>query len=839
MKCKKNQVPEPGEIQINMAEHRIEDIARACQGELHAGAAGAVIRHLITDSRKFSFPGESLFIAIAGERHDGHNFTGDMYRQHIRNFLVNRLPQNIDNFPEANFIVVNNTLLALQQIASMHRDGYNLPVIGITGSNGKTTVKEWLFQLLHKEVVIVRSPRSYNSQTGVPLSVWQLSAHHELAVFEAGISRPGEMGRLEPVIKPGIGLITNIGEAHQAGFNDLQHKLSEKLLLFRNTGVLVYCSDHDLIDNYIKTNFNNTKTRLFRWSVSKDAELKIISLQRKSNSTLISGQYKGSTGNLTVPFTDQASVENAIHVWAILLLLGYPHEFIAAGIKELGPLAMRMEQKKGINNCTIINDSYNSDPGSLGIAVDFLMQQTQHKRKTLVLSDIFETGRDRFELYKDIAELLNREKISRFIGVGTGIKDVKAWYKGRSEFFDTTGDFLRNLDPGSFSDEAILLKGSRNFEFERISVLLEEKSHATVMEVNLNNLIDNYNHFKARLDQGTKIMAVVKAFSYGSGSYEIANILAYNLVDYLAVAFCDEGVSLRKAGIKVPIMVMNPDLSCYSLMVDHNLEPEIYSLSGLRHFIERLQSAKIKDYPVHIKLDTGMYRLGFSTLQTGELIKLLKPNNPVKVKSVFSHLVASDDPAHDDFTLHQINQFTQMSDELCSRLDYPVFRHILNSAGIERFPEAQFDMVRLGIGMYGISSLKNSKLSNVNTFKSIISLIREVPAGDTIGYARAFRTTVDSKIAVVPVGYADGLDRRLGNGSGRMIVKDVFVPIVGNVCMDMCMLDITGVDAREGDEVIIFGDNHSISDIADSLSTIPYEVFTKISARVKRIYVQE
>jgi Alr-MurF fusion protein len=822
-----------------MAEYPVEAIALACKGELHAGAGGSIIRHLITDSRKFSFPGESIFVAIEGERHDGHKYIIDMYRQHIRNFIVSRLPQNIENFPSANFVVVNDTLLALQQVASMHRDNFTLPVIGITGSNGKTTVKEWLFQLLSKELVIVRSPRSYNSQTGVPLSVWQLSAHHELAVFEAGISRPGEMGRLEPVIKPQIGLITNIGEAHQAGFDDLEHKLSEKLLLFKNTGVIVYCSDHEIIDNYLKNKFINEKIRLFTWSVSKDANLKIISMQRKTNSTVIHGHYNGSSGRLTVPFTDQASVENAVHAWAILLLLGYSHEFIASGIQELSPLAMRMEQKKGINNCTIINDSYNSDRGSLGIAVDFLMQQTQHKAKTLVLSDMFETGRGRSELYKDIAELLNREKINRFIGIGTGVKEIRDWYKGRSEFFDTTGDFLKSLDPVSFSDEAILLKGSRNFEFERISVLLEEKTHATVMEVNLNNLVDNYNYFKARLNPGTKIMAVVKAFSYGSGSYEIANILAYNLVDYLAVAFSDEGISLRNAGIKVPIIVMNPDFSSYPLMIDHSLEPEIYNLSGLRNFIEKLNARHLKDYPIHIKLDTGMNRLGFSSGQADELARMLRENNSVRVKSVFSHLAASDDPAHDDFTRLQVSRFVQMSDALVSRLDYPVLKHILNSAGIERFPEHQFDMVRLGIGMYGISSLKNNRLSNVNTFRSIISLIREVPAGESIGYSRAFRTAVNSKIAIVPVGYADGLDRRLGNGAGRMIVKEVFAPIVGNICMDMCMLDITGIEAREGDEVIVFGDNHSISDIADSLSTIPYEVFTKISARVKRIYVQE
>ena len=821
-----------------MTEYSIDKIAFSCNGKLH-GREEAVIRHLITDSRKFSFPGESLFIAISGQRHDGHNYLADLYRQHVRSFLVSRLPQNPDDFPGASFIVVNNTLLALQQIAAMHRSFFSIPVIGITGSNGKTIIKEWLYQLLHKDKVLVRSPKSYNSQTGVPLSVWQLNSKHELAVFEAGISKPREMALLEKIIRPGIGIITNIGQAHQEYFNDMNQKLAEKLLLFRNSDVLVYCKDHKLIVDFLTGSNDYSKVRLFSWSLNAGADLHISRLEKDNNSTRIYGYYGGRLNSLSIPFIDRASVENAIHAWALLLVLGYTHTYISEHIKELSPVAMRMEQKQGINNCTVINDSYNSDPGSLVIAMDFLAQQTQHDKKTLILSDIFETGRMKDELYREIGELLTKRKINRFVGIGENIRVVKSWFSGNSEYFDTTDDFLRNFCSDGFINEAILLKGSRNFGFERISLLLEEKAHATVMEVNLNSLVGNFNYFKARLEPATKVMAVVKAFSYGSGSYEIAGTLAYNLVDYLAVAFFDEGVSLRKAGIASPVMVMNPDLTCYPMLVDYQLEPEIYNLQGLNLFIEKLKQRNIVNYPVHIKLDTGMYRLGFSLQETNDLSEILSRSKNIRVRSVFSHLVASDDPAHDDFTREQIDLFSRMSAGICNRLDYPVLRHILNSAGIERFPEAQFDMVRLGIGMYGISAIENNRLANVNTFKSIISQVKNVPAGRTIGYGRAFTTVTDTRIAVVPVGYADGLDRRLGNHVGKMIVNGVLVPVVGNICMDMCMLDITGTGAREGDEVIVFGEEHSISDIADSLSTIPYEIFTRISSRVKRIYVQE
>jgi Alr-MurF fusion protein len=822
-----------------MKEYNILDIAAACGGEKHLRSENAAVRHLVTDSRKFSFPRDSLFIAIEGERHDGHSYISGMYRQQVRNFLVSRLPAEMADYVGANFILVPDTLLALQKIASMHRSFFKIPVIGITGSNGKTILKEWLFQLMQNDRIIVRSPKSYNSQVGVPLSVWQLKRHHELAIFEAGISRPGEMERLEPVIKPDIGVITNIGEAHQENFTDRIHKLRQKLLLFNDSGVLVYCRDHDLIDEYINANLPYSAMRRFTWSVNREADVIVKEIERNQGKTLIRAQYKGDPCSFTIPFTDQASIENAIHACSILLMLGYPAEYLAAHAPALNPVAMRMELKRGINNCTIINDSYNSDPGSLAIAVDFLSRQSQHRKKSIILSDMFQTGKSMDELYSETGEMISRERIHRVIGIGENISCIKAYYSGPADFYPSTQEYIAAFDPADFHDEAVLLKGSRKFGFERISALLEEKAHATVMEINLDNLVRNYNYFRSLLDEKTRIMAVVKAFSYGSGSYEIGNILAHNLVDYLAVAFTDEGVSLRKAGIKVPIMVMNPEPGNIARMTAYDLEPEIFNFSGLKLLIEKLQQNRIIKYPVHIKLDTGMYRLGFSGQELPVLTGLIKNCESVCVKSVFSHLAASDDQLHDDFTREQIDLFKSMSDTLRRELGYPFLRHILNSAGIERFPGAQFDMVRLGIGLYGISALENNRLANVNTFRSVISQVKLVPGGQTIGYSRGHKARADTRIAIVSVGYADGLDRRLGNGVGRMKVNGVAVPVIGNVCMDMCMLDLGDLAAREGDEVIVFGDENPVSEMASALSTIPYEVFTRISERVKRVYIQE
>lgn len=822
-----------------MAEYHLSEIEKACCGKLLSGKGGSIIRHLLTDSRKFFSPGDSLFFAIKGDRHDGHNYIDDLYRHHIRNFIVSSIPENMAEMPEASFMLVSDTRLALQQIAAMHRSAFNVPVIGITGSNGKTIVKEWLYQLLQKDKAVSRSPKSYNSQIGVPLSVWQLMPHHEMAIFEAGISKPGEMKNLESIIKPGYGIITNIGEAHQEHFDSMIHKLKEKLVLFRECDALVYCRDHELIDNYLCSCKEFEGIRLISWSAGKDADLIITGIRQSIDSAVITANFGDRACSVSIPFTDKASVENAVHCWCMLLALGYSDAYIAGNMKELSPVAMRMEQKKGVNNCTLINDSYNSDPGSLAIATEFLSRQAQNEKKTIILSDMFETGKKTERLNEELRGILSMSGMDRFIGIGPNMAGLRGFPGVKEEFFISTDDFIRNFNPDSFNNEAVLLKGARAFEFERISRLLEEKVHTTVMEINLSNLVHNLNYFKSLIKPGTGIMAVVKAFSYGSGSFEVARALSYNLVDYLAVAFTDEGVSLRKAGIKTPIMVMNPDPVSFSHMVDHMLEPEIFNLRGLRLFSQETEKRGIGSYPVHIKLDTGMYRLGFQRGDIKDLITELKTSENLKLKSVFSHLAASEDPSHDDFTRDQIELFRFMSEAVLSGLDYHVCRHILNSAGIERFPDAHFDMVRLGIGMYGVSAIKNNKLATVNTFKSIISHVQNVPAGHTAGYSRAFRARADSRIAIVPVGYADGLDRRLGNGVGSMLVNGAFAPVAGNICMDMCMIDITGIDAWEGDEVVLFGDELSISDIASLLNTIPYEVFTGISARVKRVYVQE
>ncbi len=822
-----------------MANYHIEKIAGVVGGELHRGGSNQVIRNIVTDSRKFSFPGDSLFVAIRGERNDGHKYLSGLFRQQVRNFLVQRLPEDISRFQGANFIVVKDTLRALQILTASHRNEFDLPVIGITGSNGKTILKEWLFQLMQNERVVVRSPKSYNSQVGVPLSVWQIEPRHDLAIFEAGISRPGEMEFLEPIIRPDTGVITNLGQAHQEHFSDLETKLAEKMLLFRECGTLVYCRDHKIIDDYIRGNSTYRAKRFFTWSRSGKADLQVTEVARSEGITEITAIYKGKLNAITIPFSDRASVENAVHAWAVMLTLGFDQELISAGMRELTPVAMRLEQKQGINNCTIINDSYNSDLASLDIAMDFLSRVTGRKSKTVILSDMFETGRSAGDLYCEIGNLLNREKTDQLIGVGTDVREIESYFGGNLEFYDTTEELLHNFDRRKICDSAVLLKGSRRFGFERISALLEEKTHETVLEINLNNLVRNFNYFRSLIDPRTKVMAVVKAFSYGSGGYQIANALVHNLVDYLAVAFVDEGVELRKSGISAPLMVMNPDFNDCSRIVENSLEPEIYGFRGLDLLVDVLREMGVSGYPVHIKLDTGMHRLGFGSDEIDKLCDRLANCDNLRVVSVFSHLAAADDPSHDDFTRDQIKLFRRLYEKIAERLNYPVLAHILNSAGIERFSEAQFDMVRLGIGMYGISVNRENNLSNVSTFKSVISQVKEVPSGSSIGYSRACRASGKMRIAIVPVGYADGLDRRLGKGNGWMMVKGKKVPVIGNICMDMCMIDITGIEAREGDEVTVFGDESSISDIAALLSTIPYEIFVKISDRVRRIYVQE
>ncbi len=803
------------------------------------------ITQLITDSRKVVSADQSLFFAINGDRHDGHEFIADLYGAGVRSFVITR-KESILPGVEANYLIVKDALEAMQQLTAWYRKQFQVPVIGITGSNGKTIVKEWLYQLLREDFNIVRSPKSYNSQVGVPLSVWQITAENNLCIFEAGISKEGEMSLLEKIIHPTIGVFTNIGTAHDENFSDLQLKIREKLKLFKQVSKLIYCRDYAGIhDAVLNDGILESSVSVFTWSRKSRADLQIGRVNRKEHETEVQGIYKNEFISIRIPFTDDASIENAIHCWSLMLFLEVAPDVITERMELLSPVAMRLEMKEGINNCSVINDSYNSDLGSLTIALDFMNQQKQHRKKTIILSDILQSGKDEKFLYRQVADLLQQKDVTRLIGIGGAIQRQQEFFNLEKQFYKDTDDFLAELNYGAFNNETILIKGARSFGFERISRALQQKAHETILEINLNAIIHNLNLFKSRLKPETKLMVMVKAFSYGSGSFEIANVLQFHRADYLAVAYADEGVELRKSGITLPIMVMNPEEQSFDAMISYKLEPEIYSFRVLNHFTEALRRRGVDPgagrFPVHLEFDTGMKRLGFEEGELNELIVRLKNNKLIRIASVFSHLVASDEQEHDVFTRNQIDLFKKMSESLISHFNYPVLRHILNSSGILRFPEAQFDMVRLGIGLHGIAATvhEQRQLQMVATLKTTISQIKQVKAGETIGYSRKGVALKDMTIATVGIGYADGLSRRLSNGVGRMLVLGQYVPVIGSVCMDMTMLDISGIPAREGTEVIVFGQELSILDIAAQTGTIPYEVLTGISERVKRVYFHE
>jgi len=828
----------------NNRNYSFAEIAKVLKGEIIQKASeDTAIRHLLTDSRMLVSPENTLFFALSSKRNDGHKYIEELYNKGVRSFVVTKPPEKIIIFPDANFLLVKNALTALQTLSAFHRKQFKIPVIGITGSNGKTIVKEWLYQLLCEDKKIVRSPKSYNSQIGVPLSVWQIEPEHELGIFEAGISEADEMGKLQAIIQPTIGIFTNIGQAHDENFFHTEQKISEKLNLFTKVEWLIYCTDFLEIKERIM-HFDILKNnKSFTWSKKTNADLKIKNIQKDNHKTTISGLYKNNTIEIIIPFSDDASIENAIQCWCLMLLLGYSNDSIAKRMLLLSPVAMRLELKEGINNCSVINDSYNSDFNSLSIAIDFLNQQKQHRKKTIILSDIMQSGRDDDELYGEVARLISEKGIDRIIGIGKSIKRQANKFSIEKYFYKSTEEFLKEFSFSEFNNETILLKGARIFEFENISKVLQQKAHETVLEINLNSLIHNLNYYRSLLKPSVKMMAMVKAFSYGSGSYEIANVLQYHLIDYLVVAYTDEGVELRKAGITTPIMVMNPEVQSFDMMIKCNLEPEIFSFRLLRLFEAAINNTKLADHPIpiHIKLDTGMHRLGFESNDLPELIKIIKANPKIEIKSVFSHLAGSDEPAHDDFTHEQIERFKEMSEKIIKEFKYPILRHILNSAGISRFREAQFEMVRLGIGLYGVGSdqAEQSLLQNVSTLKTNISQIKTIYKGDTVGYGRKWKANKDSLIAAIPIGYADGLNRKLGNGKGKVFVNGKFVPIIGNICMDICMIDITNISAMEGDEVLIFGDVYPISQLAEEMETIPYEVLTSVSRRVKRVYFHE
>lgn len=800
----------------------------------------AEIKWLLTDSRSLSFPAESLFFAIRTERNDGHKYVAELYEQQARYFVISEYLPEFDNLPEAVFLQVDDTLIALQSLVAQYRSQFHIPVIGITGSNGKTIVKEWLYQLLQHDYRIVRSPRSYNSQIGVPLSVWGLNQQTELGIFEAGISEPNEMDRLQPIIRPTIGIFTMLGDAHQENFSSLKQKALEKLKLFKESEVLIYNNDNKLLDIAIQQAGINAK--LFSWGKNKQAVLQVLDVKKSTRETQISLQYNKQDFIVSIAFTDDASIENAIQCIAVLLYLGADSEKIAERLTHLEPVGMRLEVKEGIRNCLIINDSYNSDLNSLGIALDFMNQQATDKNlsRTVILSDIIQSGFSADELYQKVADLIKNKDIAHFIGIGSEItKQADKFQFTRTDFFTDTDDFIKSKLIPDFRNELILLKGSRKFHFEDISEKLERIAYETVLEVNLNALIDNFNYFRSKLQPKTKIMSMVKAFAYGSGSVEVARTLQHHHCDYLAVAVADEGAELRREGIRIPIAVMNPEKGSFGLIFDHKLEPEIYSFRLLDSFIEYAEKLGITDYPVHIKIDSGMHRLGFEPQDMPALIDKLKNQDRLKVRSIFSHLAGSDDGQFDAFTKQQADTFTACADQVSQAFSHHIMRHILNSSGIERFPQYQFDMVRLGIGHYGVSALPNSNLKQVCSLKTIILQIKNVQSGETVGYSRNGKITKNSRIAILPIGYADGLNRRLGNGTGEVFVNGKRAPMIGNICMDLCMIDVTDIDANEGDSVEIFGDHILISEIAAKIKTIPYEVLTSVSRRVKRVYFQE
>jgi len=823
----------------------IENITRVIKGELILNAGKhTVIKNILIDSRKLSHIDHTVFFAITTKRNDGHRYIGELYNKGLRNFIVSKVPENLSDLKKSNIIKVDDTLLALQQLSAVHRKNFDIPVIAITGSNGKTIIKEWLYQLLCEHKNIVRSPKSYNSQIGVPLSVWQMGPEHQLAIFEAGISETDEMDKLQTIIQPTIGIFTNIGQAHAENFINTMQKIGEKLKLFTKVDTLIYCSDYHDINERIFASGLNKNIRLFTWSKKQESNIRIQQIVKNNHNTSISALYEENLIDISIPFVDDASVENAIHCWVTMLYLGYKNDYIQKKISHITSVAMRLEMKEGANNCSIINDSYSSDLNSLNIALDFLNQQKQHSKKTVIISDILQSGRTDEELYSEISQMLVNKNVNRIIGVGNSISRNADKFNIEKKFFLSTPELLTNLSTADFHNETILLKGARIFEFEHISKLLQQKAHETVLEINLNAMIHNLNHYRSVIKPSTKIMAMVKAFSYGSGSFEIANLLQFHHIDYLAVAYADEGVELRKAGITLPIMIMNPEESSFDAILLNKLEPELYSFRILEKYLLAVSLfAKNPDetFPVHIKIDTGMHRLGFVKEDIDKLIAILKSEKKIFVKSAFSHLAASDERQHDDFSRQQIKLFEETGNHIRENLKYPVLLHILNSAGITAFPEAQFDMVRLGIGLYGITSNAEEQklLQNAGVLKTIISQVKIISKGESIGYNRKFTAVKDMKIAIVPIGYADGLNRKLGNNKGKMMVAGQYVPIIGTVCMDMCMLDISDTSAKEGDEVIVFHDHISIKAMADTLDTIPYEILTSVSRRVKRVYFFE
>jgi len=811
----------------------------AITGGMVVGNNDVIVDRILTDSRSLNMQEKTLFVAIKGLNHDGHNFITDLYNKGVMNFLVTCMIRQPSLFPGANFICVNDSLKALQQLAAAYRSHFSYPVTAITGSNGKTVVKEWLADMLAGYKAFVRSPKSYNSQLGVPLSVFQMNSSHEIAILEAGISEPGEMNKLREIIKPDTGIFTNIGPAHQENFEDTRHKVIEKLKLFDNSNALIFCSDNKLLNQQIHHYFKGKAIRLISWSVDPGSSVIVKYEQISDVKTEISLTYQNINYRFFIPFSDKASRENSVNCAVWWLTMGFDFNVFSNKAEKLEPVSMRLEVKDGINNTIVINDSFNSDLYSLRIAMDTLNHHARNRKKIVVLSDILQSGYNQDILYSEIAEVMNRNAVDYFVGIGGGISAYWEMFNMPAVFYSNVEGLLNNLHSLPFYNSAILLKGARVFRFEQLMKRLEKKVHETVFEINLNAIAHNLNFYKSRLPESTKMMVMVKAFSYGSGMLEIANLLQFNRVDYLAVAFADEGVELRRNGISLPVMVMNPDVYSFDTIVEYNLEPEIYSLRTFDAFTNLIAKNGLSSFPVHLKIDTGMHRLGFTENEVPELLERLRGNTSVKVTSVFSHLAASDDINEDEFSKNQILLFKKICSQISEVTGYAFLRHIANTSAIERLPDAALDMVRLGIGLYGFSSKYSTLLESAGRLKTSVSQIRFLKKGDSVGYNRKGLLKQDSVIATIPVGYADGLFRCLGNGKISFKVNGKKAAVIGNICMDMCMLDVTGIEVKEGDVVVLFENTQDVNELAEAGSTIPYEILVHISQRVKRIYLQE
>ena len=824
-----------------MADLTIDQLASYLSAEATIGAPGERISRLLYDSRQLYTTRGVLFFALRGKNHDGHKYLPELSRKGVSNFCVSQMPDEV--LPHCNYLLVPDTMVALQALARVIRETSEARIIAITGSNGKTTVKSWLTDILRNKYRVCSTPKSYNSQLGVPLSVWELDDEDEIGVFEAGISQPGEMQRLQEILDPEIGIFTNIGSAHDEFFTSRSEKISEKLLLFQKAKFLVYNKNTSELSREIEALATQRGIILWSWSEEDPtSDLYISKWKDHGGVTMGHAMYRGKKLILKVPFSDKASLENLAHCWRLALELGMSEPEIQSVVSDLSPVAMRLEMKSGLANSTLINDTYNADLESLSVALNFQKNHSGKADRVLIISEMLQTGLSPDDLNREMGHVINGFDLSQVIGIGARLNEEKLGLQVPLELYNNTEDFLSDIFRFHFGGKSILIKGARCYQMEKIIQRLEAKTHDTVLRIHLDRMVANLNYYRAKLNPATRVMAMVKAFSYGSGTVEIAKLLEFHKIDYLGVAYADEGILLRKSGIRLPIMVMNPEVDTYQEMIAYELEPEIFNLQRLENFAAAIRESSYNGaFPIHLKLETGMNRLGFTDEEIAPLVKKLRETPELRVKSIFSHLAAADDTGEGSFTREQINRFEEMRSRLASQLDDDFLTHLCNSGGISNYPEAHYDMVRLGIGLYGIGFNEKDLrfLQPVSELYASVSQIKHIREGDTVGYGRSFIAEKAMDIAVISIGYADGFRRSLSNGVGEVVIRGHRYPVTGRVCMDMLMADVTRSDVREGDEVEIFGPHLSIYELAEKMGTIPYEVLTGIGQRVKRIYVME